>query len=273
MRFARLGEGHCVFQCSTERVMSSDGCLTVVKIGGSVLTGPDAYRRAAAFLRSLLAPDISRVVAVVSAEQGHTDALLKEAQQLGNAPDAAALDLLWSTGEIRSVALLTLALQAAGVRAKGLNVHETGLRLSGGEGLARAHADLNALALRAAIARHEVVVVPGFVATSGQRVVTLGRGGSDRSAVLLTAALGASNCLLIKDVDGYYTDDSRQHSGADLLPALSYDEALEMADAGCPLVQRQAIADARDLGVELVVRSFESSGTVLSNTKFPRGGD
>jgi aspartate kinase len=249
--------------------MSSDGCLTVVKFGGSVLTGPAAYQRAAAFLRSFLATEISRIVAVVSAEQGHTDALLTEAQQLGNAPDAAALDLLWSTGEIRSVALLTLALQAAGVRARGLNVHETGLRLSGDESRAHAHAELNALALRAAIARHDVVVVPGFVATSGQRVVTLGRGGSDRSAVLLAAALGASNCLLIKDVDGYCTDDPRHHSGADLLPALSYDDALEMADAGCPLVQRQAIVDARDLGVELAVRSFESSGTVLSYMSFP----
>jgi aspartate kinase len=245
--------------------MSSDGCLTVVKIGGSVLTGLAAYPRAAAFLRSLLATEISRIVAVVSAEQGHTDALLAEAQQLGNAPDAAALDLLWSTGEIRSVALLTLALQAAGVGARGLSVHETGWRLSGSEGPSRSRADLNALALHAAIARHDVVVVPGFVATSGQRVVTLGRGGSDRSAVLIAAALGASSCLLIKDVDGYYTDDPRQHSGADLLPALSYDDALEMADDGCPLVQRWAIADARDLGVEIVVRSFESSGTVMTS--------
>ena len=245
--------------------MSSDGCLTVVKIGGSVLTGLEAYQRAAAFLRSLLATDISRIVAVVSAEQGHTDALLKDAQRLGTAPDASALDLLWSTGEIRSVALLTLALQAAGVRAGGLNVHETGLRRSGGEGPARTHPDLNSLTLRAAIARHDVVVVPGFVATSGQRVVTLGRGGSDRSAVLLAAALGASSCLLIKEVDGYYTDDPRQHSEVGLLPALSYDDALEMADAGCALVQRQAIADARDLGVGLVVRSFESSGTVMTS--------
>jgi aspartate kinase len=253
------------FLRSTERVVSSGACLTVVKIGGSVLTGPAAYQRASAFLEGLLAPDDSRVVAVVSAEQGHTDALLREAHHLSDAPDAVALDLLWSTGEIRSVALLTLALQAAGVRAKGLNVHETGLRLPGGDGPARAHVDLNPLALRAAIERHQVVVVPGFLATYGQRVVTLGRGGSDRSAVLLAAALGAATCLLIKDVDGYYTDDPCQYCGADLLSAISYNHALEMADAGCPLVQRQAIADARDRGVELVVRSLESSGTVMTS--------
>src|SRR4029453_8292861 len=108
-------------------------------------------------------------------------------------------------------------------------------------------------------------------ATSGQRVVTLGRGGSDRSAVLLAAALGASSCVLIKDVDGYYTGDPRRDPGADLLPALSFSDALQMADAGCPLVQRQAIADARDRGVELVVRSFESSGTVLFSEEHTHG--
>lgn len=252
--------------------MSSGESLTVVKIGGSVLTGLATYQRASSFLRDLAAAIAARIVAVVSAELGHTDALLREAQQFGAAPGAAALDLLWSTGELRSVALLTLALQADGVRATGLNVHETGLRLPGGDEPSRAAVAFNSRVLRAAIGKHDVVVVPGFLATSGQRVVTLGRGGSDRSAVLLAGALGASSCVLIKDVDGYYTDDPRRNPGADLLPALSFGEALQMADAGCPLVQRQAIADARDRGVELVVRSFESSGTVISFSQEHRHG-
>jgi len=251
--------------------MSSVGRLTVVKIGGSVLTGPAAYQRASSFLRDLVSAPAARIVAVVSAELGLTDALLREAQQFGAAPGAAALDLLWSTGELRSVALLTLALQADAVRATGLNVHETGLHLPGGDGPSRAPVAFNSLVLRAAIGEYDVVVVPGFLATSGQRVVTLGRGGSDRSAVLLAAALGASSCVLIKDVDGYYTDDPRWNPGADLLPALSFGDALQMADAGCPLVQRQAIADARDRGVGLVVRSFESSGTVLFSEECTHG--
>lgn len=242
--------------------MSSGECLTVVKIGGSVLTGLADYQRASSFLRDLVAASAARIVAVLSAELGHTDALFREAQHFGAVPRGAALDLLWSTGELRSVALLTLALQSDGVRAAGLNVHETGLRLLCGDGPSRAPVAFNSIALRAAIGKDDVVVVPGFLATSGQRVVTLGRGGSDRSAVLLAAALGASSCVLIKDVDGYYTDDPRRTPGVDLLPALSFSDALQMADDGCPLVQRQAIADARDLGVELVVRSFGSSGTV-----------
>jgi aspartate kinase len=236
--------------------------LTVIKLGGSVLTDAAAYRRAAAFVGTLAAVPGARVVAVVSAECGHTDALLIEAQRFVAVPDPDALALLWSTGELRSVALLTLALQSGGVPAAGLNVHEAGLRrvrpLS-------SQIAVNTLGLRAAIEQHRVVVVPGFLATSGQRVVTLERGGSDWSAVLLAVALRASRCVLIKDVNGYYTGDPRTESAAELIPALSYDEALEMADAGCPLVQRQAIAEARARGVELVVRSFDSEGTEMTS--------
>jgi aspartate kinase len=234
----------------------------VLKLGGSVLAGADGYRRAAAFVRSLMS-DHARVVAVVSAECGHTDALLEEAQRLHATPNVDALALLWSTGELRSVALLTLALNAAGVSAAGLNVHETGLR-RGGSGSRRESIDANPLNLRAALEQHRVVIVPGFLATSGQRVVTLDRGGSDWSAVLLAAALRAASCVLIKDVDGYYTGDPRQDADAELIPALSYDDALAMADAGCPLVQRQAIAEARARDIELVIRSFTSRGTSLS---------
>lgn len=241
--------------------MSSREPVIVVKLGGSVLTGVDAYRRAARFVRSLTAGGDARVVAVVSAEQGHTDALLGESHQLTESPDADVLALLWSTGELRSVALLTFALHAAGIQARAFNVHESGVRV----GRHTSRIDLNTLALRAAIEQFQVVVVPGFLATSGQRVVTLGRGGSDLSAVLLSAALAASRCVLIKDVDGYYTDDPRQSDGVALIPELSYEQALTMADAVCPLLQRQAIAEARARGVEVVVRGFESktSGSVL----------
>jgi aspartate kinase len=231
----------------------------VVKLGGSVLAGVDGYRRAAAFVRSIAAGG-SPVVAVVSAELGHTDALLGEAQRLHATPDVDVLALLWSTGELRSVALLTFALISAGVPAAGLDVHEAGLRRAR-TGSRRASIDVNPLNLRAALDRHRAVVVPGFLATSGPRVVTLGRGGSDWSAVLLAAALGASSCVLVKDVDGYFTADPRENAGAALIHSISYEDALAMADAGCPLVQRQAIAEARARGVELVVRSFTSRGT------------
>ena len=234
--------------------------LTVCKIGGSVLTGLDAYHAAT---RALGIPDPvsrQRLVVVVSAENGHTDALFGEATKLATVPDAAALDLLWSTGELRSVALLTLALQSAGVPAAGLNVHETGLRLRAGDD----RLELNPLALRAALAHHSVVVVPGFLATRHERVITLGRGGSDWTAVSLAASLGARRCELFKDVDGYFSADPNTHADACAIPALTFADALQLANDGCPLVQRQAIVAARDAGMTLIVRSFAGQGTTLT---------
>ena len=154
---------------------SRDRCpVVVVKLGGSILTGLPSYQRAAEFLRrELRARAGSRIVAVVSAEFGHTDVLAHEAQVLDPAPDARMLDLLWSTGEIRSVALLTLALQQARVQAAGLNAHQAGLRTLDDGGRIEFHL----LPIRAALATHDVVVVPGFLATRRQALVTLGRGG------------------------------------------------------------------------------------------------
>ena len=233
--------------------------LAVVKLGGSVLTGLAAYQQAACFLRREGGGGAWRLAAVVSAEYGHTDALAREASDLAATPDPAALDLLWSTGELRSVALLTLALRAAGVSAAGLNAHEAGLRSS----MASDEIGFGGLALRAALARHAVVVVPGFLATRFQQIVTLGRGGSDLSAVLLAEALGADRCILIKDVDGYFTSDPATHNDATPIESLTYTHALAMADANCPLVQRQALAAAERANVPLIVRSFTSTGTLV----------
>lgn len=235
--------------------------VSVMKLGGSVLTGLAGYREAAELLARERSSGAARIVAVVSAQLGHTDALREEARCLAADPDSAAQDLLWSTGEHRSVALLTLALRSAGVDAVGCSVHEIGVRLeANGAGFS-----VSPSVLRPFIERHQVVVTPGFLAVHEQRIVTLGRGGSDWSAVLLASALGADRCVLVKDVDGYFTDDPASNPDAVLIPALDVAEALRMADAGCPLVQRQALAAARDLGIELVVRSATSAGTVVSD--------
>ncbi len=238
---------------------SSRAGVTVVKIGGSVLTGLPAVRRAASALAARGRRSDVALLVVVSAELGQTDTLLAEARAFGCEPDAAALDLLWSTGELRSVALLTIALQALGVSARGLNVHEAGVRADA------CGLRLNPLAVRAALARHAIVVVPGFLATRDHRVVTLGRGGSDLSAVSLAILLRARRCELVKDVDGYFTDDPNVCPDAAPIAALDFDAALALADRGCPLVQRQAIATARAANLSLVVRSLTSDGTILSS--------
>lgn len=240
--------------------------LTVIKIGGSVLTGRDAYGRAAAFLARRLEENGGKLLAIVSAEYGTTDALKALAHDISPDPDPAMLDLLWSTGEIRSVALLTLALQARGLRAKGVNVHQTGLVVPDtrdGAGVT----ELRPLRLRALLATCDLLVAPGFLArTEGDGVASLGRGGSDLTAVLLAAGLGAARCELVKDVAGYYSADPNVDSTATPLRALTFDRAIDMADEGCELVQRQALAAARERRLPLVVRAIEGDGTKLEHS-------
>lgn len=236
--------------------------VTVVKIGGSVLTGDEGYASAATFLTRRLAESDERFVVVVSAEFGHTDALYQEANAAASGtPDPALLDLLWSTGETRSVALLSLRLRALGASVAGISVHEIGLKVVPGQD----RIAFNPLSIRAALAVHRVVVVPGFLAVDRHRIVTLGRGGSDWSAVLLAASLGAARCELIKDVDGYFTADPHSDANAQRIAQLSYATALQMADDGCPLVQRHAIAEAERARLPLVIRSLASEGTLVSH--------
>lgn len=245
----------------------------VLKIGGSVLTGPAGYAAAASHLVARLASEPqARFVVVVSAEFGHTDALRDEASAIGatgpGRPDsggrgAALLDLLWSTGETRSVALLSPRLRALGASATGLAVHETGLeRAAGGDGLVLAPGRL-----APALAAHRIVVVPGFVALEDQRIVTLGRGGSDWSAVLLATALGATRCERIKDVDGDFTADPAVRPEARLISCLPFTAALHTAEDGCPLVQRHALAEAARARLPLVIRSLASPGTLVQESR------
>ena len=228
--------------------------IRIFKIGGSVLTGRTAYHRAAGFIGAHLctAPG-ERLVVVVSAETGMTDALLAEARDLDDEPDPETLDLLWSTGELRSAALLTLALQARGVNARALNVHQSGLQQHRGEDTPR----LSALKIRVLLARHDVLVVPGFLACATRgRIVSLGRGGSDLSAVAFAAGIAATECRLVKDVPGYFTADPNRDADAQPVAALTYQEAIALADAGCELVQRRAIEAAQRSRIPIIVTAM-----------------
>jgi aspartate kinase len=197
---------------------------------------------------------------VVSAQNGETDALLHEAEAIVDEPSPAALDLLWSTGELQSVARLALHLQAAGIRAAALDVRQAGLRITA-RGMGVAKAEFDATYIRKALATHRVAIVPGFLATDSEgAVVTLGRGGSDLTAVLLAVGLGALRCELIKDVPGYFTEDPNLNAGAQHLARISFAQALRMADAGCDLVQRAALEAAERCDLPIVVRSLEENG-------------
>lgn len=231
--------------------MAERAAPIVVKLGGSVLTNTRSYARAAKWIASrVFGPPL---LVIVSAEHGVTDRLLAEAESIAESPDPRALDLLWATGELRSAALLTLHLQSLGVPARALNVHETGLRSQGDWRAVRTGE------LRRALESHAVVVVPGFLGTDARgAIVSLGRGGSDLTAVTLAAALGAAHCELIKDVPGYFTADPARHSHARHLPHLDFGTAIDMAAAGCELVQRAAIEAARDAGLPLFITTMRA---------------
>jgi len=262
--------------------------LSVLKVGGSVLRDDASYAATARFLRDRLAERTDeQLVVIVSAEYGATDELLAEAEAIvadasegrrepprSEGPSAQrggeservppsevdkdALDLLWSTGELRSVARLALHLQRAGVRAIPFNVHQTGLvadRISG--------TTVRPLRLLAALAASRIVIVPGFLGVSaGGTITSLGRGGSDLTAVLLATAVRADACELIKDVPGYFTADPHRDAAARPIHDLSIEEALHMADAGCDLVQRAALAAAAHAGLHLVIRSMDAAAPV-----------
>jgi aspartate kinase len=247
--------------------------VVVIKLGGSVLADEESYRGAARYLvRRLHKCSRDRFVVVVSAQKGLTNELERLARGITGYPNPRTLDLLWATGELRSVALLTLHLEELGVAAVGLNVQETGLRFNGPDGW---EARIESLCgeIQRAFDDHSVVVVPGFFGTlAGGMIVSLGRGGSDLSAVLLAKEFEAKRCELIKDVPGYFTEDPNATPRAGHLPWVSYDTALEMAERGCELVQRVALEAARESGLELIVRGLADAvpGTLVSGEQARR---
>ena len=241
--------------------------LSVLKLGGSVLRDDASYAAAARFLQTRLALNQDeRLVVIVSAQYGTTDYLLAEAQVIANDPNQNALDLLWSTGELRSVAILALHLQKIGVSAVPFNVHQTGLIACPEQSREADRANgttVRPLRLLAALALARIVVVPGFLGVSaGGTIASLGRGGSDLTAVLLAAAVRADACELIKDVPGYFTADPHRRSDARPIHDLSIADALRMADAGCDLVQRGALAAAASARLQLVIRSMDAAAPV-----------
>lgn len=230
--------------------------VVVIKLGGSVLVDDNSYQNAARFLvRRLQTRNEERLVVVASARKGITNESERNARGTTLYPNPRTLDLLWSTGELHSVALLTLHLEELGASTLGLNIHETGLRLNGSEEVAFLRHEVEE-----ASGGHSAVVVPGFFGThKGGSILSLGRGGSDLTAVLLAKGLGASRCELIKDVSGYFDHDPHSHAGAVHMPHLSYQRALTMADSGCDLIQRRALEAACRARLRLVVRTMDDN--------------
>ncbi len=200
------------------------------------------------------------IVVVVSAMAGETDKLLKMARTLTKDPARREMDLLLSSGERISAALLTIALQARGIEALSLTGRQIGLQTDSTHTRARIE-KIDAKRARKMLEKNHVIVVPGFQGINLEGdVTTLGRGGSDTSAVALAVALGAKQCEIYTDVDGVYTADPRMVPLARKLDVVSYDEMLEMASLGAKVLQIRCVEFAHKYKMPLIVKSSFNEG-------------
>ena len=211
------------------------------------------------------------LVIVVSAMGHTTDELTAKAKAISSNPPQREMDMLLATGEQVSIALLSMALHELGVPAISMTGPQVGIVTESAHGRARI-LDVRTDRLRSRLAEGRVVVVAGFQGTSQSsggtaEITTLGRGGSDTSAVALAAALGATACEIYTDVPGVLTTDPRKVQDAQLMPRVSCDEMLELASLGAAVLHPRAVEIARNYGVTMVVRSSWSDepGTTLTS--------
>lgn len=195
------------------------------------------------------------VLVVVSAMGDTTDYLLKLANQAAKNPDKRELDLLLSTGEQISITLVALVLRNMGIKARSFTASQVGIFTESVYSKARI-VDVKTETIQSAFEKNEVVVVAGFQGvTEDGEVTTLGRGGSDTTAVALAAAVGATTCDIYTDVDGIYTSDPNVIKGARRLSRISYEEVVEMARLGAQVIHPRAVELARQYKVVLRVRN------------------
>ena len=233
--------------------------LIVQKFGGSSLAGPERLRRAAAVISGARRQGHA-VVAVVSAMGSSTDELLALAHAIAPAPPPRELDALLGTGEQQSAALLAITLDSIGEAAVSLSGAQAGIFAEGAHGDGRI-ALLFPRRLLETLGQEKVAVVCGFqgVDEAGD-LITLGRGGSDTSAVAIAAALRADRCEIYTDVDGIYTADPRLLPEARFLPAVDYEDMLRLAQSGAQVLHDRSVRLAMAQGVEIRVLSPRGGG-------------
>jgi len=236
--------------------------LIVQKYGGTSVGDPERITRVAQRIAAT-ADSGADVCVVVSAMGRTTDELLELAARVSSDPHPRELDMLLTAGERISIALLSMALIDQGRSAISFTGSQAGIVTDGSHGKARI-VELRVDRVRAALEQGQIAIVAGFQGMSTElAVTTLGRGGSDTTAVALAAALDAEACEIYTDVDGVYTADPRLVPEARKLAALSYEEMLELAASGARVLMLRSVEFARNNGVPIHVRSSftEAEGT------------
>ena len=238
----------------------------VAKFGGSSVADAASIKRVAA--RIVAAKQAgNEVVVVISAMGDTTDELMDLALQVSPQPQPRELDMLLTTGERQSAALLAMAMNDLGVEALSYTGSQAGVITTAQHGNARI-IDITPGRIEKSLEDGYVVIVAGFqgVSQTTKDITTLGRGASDTTAVALAAALGADVCEIYTDVDGVYTADPRIVKGARQVPRISYDEMLELAACGAKILHLRCVEYARREGVTVHVRSSFSNkpGTLVT---------
>ena len=240
--------------------------LIVQKFGGTSVADIDRIRNVAERV-SRTHDRKNKVVVVLSAMSGVTDNLIAMAHKASKRPNKRELDVLLATGEQTTAALLAMMLNSMGYAATSLLGFQAGIKTDGSSGKARI-LDINAQRVMELLNDNQIVVVAGFQGcdTNGD-ITTLGRGGSDTSAVAIASALKADVCEIYTDVDGVYTTDPRICSKAQKINKISYEEMLEMAILGAKVLQIRSVEFAKKYNVPVHVRSSfsEEEGTMVVN--------
>jgi len=239
----------------------------VQKFGGTSVGDVQKIRKAAEI--AVKAAAEGQEVATVISAMGHTtDHLISLAEQVSSNPNLREMDMLLSTGEQVSIALMTMAIQSLGGSARSFTGAQAGIITEHHHGSARIE-ELRPQAIEASLSRGEIAVIAGFQGVSERNeITTLGRGGSDTTAVALAGVLGAERCDIYTDVKGVYTVDPRVLGEARRLSSLSYEEMLELAVAGAQVMNARSVELAMDTRVPIRVRpafSPEDPGTLISH--------
>ena len=229
--------------------------IIVQKYGGSSVADTDRVRHVADRI-GRAKRDGHDVVVVVSAMGKTTDSLLQQAHEISAIPPGRELDMLLTAGERISMALLAMAISEKGLTARSFTGSQAGIITDASHGKARI-IDITPGRITDALEEGHVVIVAGFqgVSRESKDITTLGRGGSDTTAVALAAALGADLCEIFTDVDGVYTADPRIAPRARKLDRVSHEEMLELAASGAKVLQVRSVEYARNHGVRIHVRS------------------
>src|SRR5262252_6333659 len=238
--------------------------LIVQKYGGTSVGNTDRIKNVASRVAKYHAKG-DKIVVVVSAMSGVTDNLIKMAKDIMPLPDEREMDMLLATGEQTTIALTAISLHSIGVPAVSLTGAQAGIVTDGVHTKAKIQ-NITPKRIHELLDAGNVVIVAGFQGqTLEGQVTTLGRGGSDLTAIALAAALKADLCQIYTDVDGVYTADPRIVPGASKLDEISYDEMLELASLGAKVMQSRSVEFAKKFGVVFEVRSSlnENPGTIV----------